>query len=101
MHVAQASEAKTAAQRMQDAAASIRKQVEAESAMLDTHASLAKELQAAETAVKVRRIHGDRSCMLRESGLVRPSTIVAPCPSSDVSQSHARCRDLCRKLRKV
>lgn len=40
---------------MQDAAASIRKHVDAESSMLDTHASLAKELQDAESLVKVCR----------------------------------------------
>ena len=50
---------------MQKSAASIRKQVEAESAMLDTHASLAKELQAAEAAVKVCQNQYRTSCRLR------------------------------------
>ena len=49
----QASEAQAAAQSMQDAAASIRKQVKAESSMMETHAALATELQAAESVVKV------------------------------------------------
>jgi len=49
----QASEAQAAAKSMQDAAASIRKQVKAESSMMETHAALATELQAAESVVKV------------------------------------------------
>lgn len=73
MHVVQASEAEAAARSMQEAAASIRKQVEAESAMLDTHASLATELQAAETAVKVCRVQSGSSRMLHEGGPVCPS----------------------------
>ena len=54
-NVVQAREAAAAAESMRDAAASIRKQVDTESAMLDTHASLARELAAAEAIVKVRQ----------------------------------------------
>ena len=55
---------------MQKSAASIRKQVEAETAMLDTHASLAKELQAAEAAVKVCQDRFRVSCIPHETGRI-------------------------------
>ena len=49
----QAKLSQRAAQSMTDAAASIRLQVQAESSMLTTHASLATELQQAEALAKV------------------------------------------------
>ena len=51
----QAKLSQRAAQSMRDAAASIRMQVQAESSMLATHASLAVELQQAEALAKVCR----------------------------------------------
>lgn len=52
--MAQAATAQTAAASMADAAARIKQQVETESSMLETHATLAIELQDAEAVVKVR-----------------------------------------------
>ena len=52
--MAQAASAQTAAASMADAAARIKQQVETESSMLETHATLAKELQDAEAVVRVR-----------------------------------------------
>ena len=49
----QAKLSQRAAQSMRDAAASIKLQVQAESSMLTTHASLATELQQAEAIAKV------------------------------------------------
>ncbi len=51
--MAQADAAQAAAASMLDAAARIKRQVETESRMLETHAALANELQDAEAVVKV------------------------------------------------
>ena len=51
--MAQAASAQAAAASMADAAARIKQPVETESSMLETHATLANELQDAEAVVKV------------------------------------------------
>lgn len=85
---------------MQGAAASIKKQVEAESAMLDTRASLATELQAAEAAVKVcttHLLHPPRTaccCALQRPGGILPSLQYSCVPLSGRPQhrNHPRQR---------